>query len=71
MGCQHSASKRDEELGTLSHETYVTNHSRNSRNSYSSVTSLAGPSMPSPKGGLGKGWVRSYANLRRFAGFLS
>ena len=54
MGCQHSASKRDEELGTMSHDTYVTHHSqqsRNSRNSYCSVTSLTGPPMLSPKSG--------------------
>ncbi|CAE7368085.1 KLC4 [Symbiodinium necroappetens] len=54
MGCQHSASKRDEELATMSHDTYVTHHSqqsRNSRNSYCSVTSLTGPPMLSPKSG--------------------
>ncbi|CAE7617877.1 unnamed protein product [Symbiodinium sp. CCMP2456] len=54
MGCQHSASKRDEELATMSHDTYATHHSqqsRNSRNSYCSVTSLTGPPMLSPKSG--------------------
>ena len=50
MGCQHST-KRDEELGTMSHDTYATNYSRTSRNSYSSVTSLAGPPLLSPKSG--------------------